>query len=251
MPICFGANNQVENMRMPPFFITIFLSLLLRVTGACSQTTDDALKEIRGMNLRGVTITEIQDISSGNFPIPGGKTIANLPAFIRVAFTSKPTPESNIRSEIWMPKDNWNGRFLGTGNGGGAGAISYGSLVSGVLRGFATANTDMGTSPNVLEAVGHPEIWADFGYRATHEMTVVSKAILQIFYKNADYYSYFTGCSTGGQQALMEAQRYPDDYNGIIAGAPANNRTHLHASFIWNVKSANGVSGGAIISQKK
>lgn len=218
---------------------------------ASGQTTEDAIQKIKEIKLPGVTITEVQDVSVGNFTQSGKTPITNLPAFIRVAIISKPTSESNIRIELWLPKDTWNGRFLGTGNGGGAGSINYGALASGVIRGFATANTDMGTSLGVLEAVGHPEIWADFGYRATHEMTTVSKAILAVYYKKDAHHSYFVGCSTGGQQALMEAQRYPDDYDGIVAGAPANNRTHLHASFIWNLQAVNPKTGGVPISQKK
>ena len=235
---------------MKHLFIMIILSLLSCVTAVRAQSTDN-VKEIRGMNLPGVTITEIQDVPAGNFTVSDGKTIPNFPAILRVACTLKPTPESNIRIELWIPKDNWNGRFLGTGTGGGAGSINYGALVAGVLRGYATANTDMGTSPNAREAMGHPEKWADFGYRSTHEMTVVSKAILQKYFNKPARHSYFVGCSTGGQQALMEAQRYPDDYNGIIAGAPANNRTHLHAFFIWNLIATNQGSDIAILSQKK
>ena len=224
---------------------------LIWVVEVRAQTIDAAIKEIQSISLPGIIITDVQDVTTGIFTPQGKKAITNLPPFIRVALTSKPTTESNIRIELWMPKDKWNGRFLGTGNGGGAGSISYGALVSGLLRGFATANTDMGTSPGAIEAVGHPERWADFGYRSTHEMTTASKAILEVYYNKPAHHTYFLGCSTGGQQALMEAQRYPDDYNGIVAGAPANNRTHLHASFIWNSQAVNPRVGGAAISQKK
>lgn len=236
---------------MKQFFVTIFLSLLLGFTGFSAVKASNLVKKIKAMNLTGVTITEVEEVPAGNFTPQGGKKLTNLPAFLRVAFTSKPTPESNIRNELWMPKDTWNGRFLGTGNGGGAGKINYGPLISGVIRGFATANTDMGTSPNADDAVNHPERWADFGYRSTHEMTSGAKAILQVFYKKPASKAYFIACSTGGQQALMEAQRFPDDYNGIIAGAPANNRTHLHTFFIWNLIANNQGQPNEIISQKK
>ena len=231
--------------------IAALLSLLFYAIGVTAQTPDDLLQEIKAIKLPGVTITGIEDVPAGNFTSPEGKVLTNLPAFIRVAFTSKPTPESNIRSEIWMPKNSWNGRFLGTGNGGGAGKISYGPLVSGLARGFAVANTDMGTSPGADKMIDYPERWADFGYRSTHEMTTAAKAILQLFYKRPALNSYFIACSTGGQQALMEAQRYPDDYDGIIAGAPANNRTHLHTSFIWNLIANNQGQANEIVSQKK
>ncbi len=236
---------------MKRYFILNFLTLLLIVPRVNAETTKDELQQIRTIKLQGVTITEVEDVPAGNFTTRGGEKLTKLPAFLRVAFTSKPTPESNIRCEIWMPKKKWNGRFLGTGNGGGAGHINYSALQSGVKRGFATANTDMGTSPDAHEIIDYPERWADFGYRSTHEMTVVSKTIMQVYYKKSTYYSYFTGCSTGGQQALMEAQRYPMDYNGIIAGAPANNRTHLHTFFVWNLIATNHGGDIAVLSQKK
>jgi len=233
-------------------FIVIFLSLLYSgVIGVSYKATDKNMDEIKKLNLPGVTITELEDVPAGNFTPAGGEKLTSLPSFVRVAFISKPTPESNIRIELWMPKETWNGRFLGTGNGGGAGQISYSPLISGIMRGFATANTDMGTSPNADEIIDYPERWADFGYRSTHLMTVFSKAILEVYYKKPARYSYFSGCSTGGEQALMEAQRYPDDYNGIIAGAPANNRTHLHSFFVWNLIATNHGSNSAILTQKK
>lgn len=200
----------------------------------------------------GATITTAECVPAGSFTPPGSKlTINDLPAFCRVAATLTPTPDSRIRIEVWLPENNWNERFLGTGNGGGAGSINFGALANGLKKGFATANTDMGTSPGPNELAGHPEKWADFGHRATHEMTVTGKVITQHYYRKPARYAYFSGCSTGGQQALMEAQRYPEDYNGILAGAPANNRTHLHTGFIWNLRVTNDIAGSAFIPKEK
>jgi feruloyl esterase len=205
-----------------------------------AQTTDRAIQAIKGINLPGVSFVDIQSFRDGSFTPPGSKdAINNLPPFMRVAIVSKPTPQSYIRIEIWMPEKDWNGRFLGTGNGGGAGSISYGALTSGLRCGFATANTDMGTYPHVDSLVNDYEKWVDFGHRATHEMTVAAKEVIRKYYRKNPDYSYFAGCSTGGEQALMEAQRYPDDYNGILIGAPANNRTHLHTGFLWNYRVTN------------
>ncbi|KRE98436.1 hypothetical protein ASG89_05365 [Paenibacillus sp. Soil766] len=120
-------------------------------------------------NISGCTITDVQMVPEGSLTLEDGRIFTDLPAFCRVSLELKPTSQSNIRVELWLPQD-WNGRFLGTGNGGSAGSISYTPLAMGVRRGFATANTDMGTSPNAYEAIGHPERWVDFGYRATHEM---------------------------------------------------------------------------------
>lgn len=223
----------------------IFLAALLSLVAAEARhntpVSDSLRQRILALKVPGLTITDIQYIDTGSYqPAASATAFAGLPAFCLVAVTLHPTPASNIRVELWMPRSGWNGRFLGTGNGGSAGRIVYDKLVHGLKKGYATANTDMGTSPGVDSAIGRPERWIDFGYRATHLMTVVSKQIVEAYYGKAAHHAYFVGCSTGGQQALMEAQRYPGDYNGIIAGAPANNRTHLHTGFILNHNAANG-----------
>ena len=206
-----------------------------------NNTTEDSLinhlkSRILALKLSGFTLTDIRLVYQGSYtPVATGKELTDLPAFCLMAATLRPTSGSLIKIELWMPIKNWNGRLLGTGNGGGAGSIIYASLAGGIKQGYATVNTDMGTSRGGAGgAVNNPEIWADFGYRATHEMTVVAKALLKVYYGRAQHHAYFAGCSTGGQQALMEVQRFPDDYNGVIAGAPANNRTHLHSGFLWN-----------------
>ena len=118
---------------------------------------------ISQLKLDGVIFTAASSVANGNFTPPGATSaMAGLPPFCRVAATLQPTPDSNIKIELWMPEKGWNGRFLGTGNGGGAGKLSYRSLALGMRRGFATANTDMGTSPNADAVVGHPERWARF-----------------------------------------------------------------------------------------
>ncbi len=161
-----------------------------------------------------------------------------LPPFCRVAATLMPSPDSSIRIEVWMPVSGWNGKYEGTGNGGYAGRIQYHSLAAGLRLGYAVANTDMGTAPSTgLDGdalIGHPEKWQDWGVRATHEMTLAAKQIIQAYYNREPRHSYFRSCSTGGEQGLMEAQRFPDDYDGIVAGAPANNRTRLHMEIFWN-----------------
>ncbi len=146
-----------------------------------------------------------------------------------------PAKGSNIQIEIWLPEPaNWNGRFLGLGNGGAAGKINPSSFTGYIREGFAVATTDMGTAPSPASGNGNPEVWKDFGWRATHLMTVLGKQAATTRYGRAPEYSYFNGGSTGGQQALQEAQRYPEDYDGIVANVPAHCRTPLHAYFLWN-----------------
>ena len=153
-----------------------------------------------------------------------------LPAHCRVAAVLKPSSDSNIEMEVWLPAENWNGKFQFVGGGGWAGIISYPAMASALQEGYATASTDTGhKGGNATFAIGHPEKVIDFAYRAVHESTVKAKAIMTSFYDRAPRLSYWNGCSTGGRQGLMEAQKYPDDFDAVIAGAPANYQTHLHA----------------------
>ena len=147
----------------------------------------------------------------------------------------QPAQGSNINVEVWLPEaQRWNGRFLGLGNGGAAGRINSSSLAAPSSAGYVVATTDMGTAPNPDSGVGNREVWKDFGFRATHLMTVSAKQIIRSLYGKGPEFSYFSGGSTGGQQAIQEAQRYPEDYDGITAAVPAHCRTPLHAYFLWN-----------------
>ncbi|MDQ2947645.1 MAG: tannase/feruloyl esterase family alpha/beta hydrolase, partial [Acidobacteriota bacterium] len=188
-----------------------------------------------------MTITMAQPVLAGEFTPAGAPAnspalaaFKGLAAFCRVAATLKPSPDSDIKIEVWMPLSGWNGKFQAVGNGGWSGAISYGPLAAALARGYAGASTDTGHAGGSAKfALGHPEKLIDFGYRSEHEMTVEAKAIIAKFYGNGPKLSYWNGCSSGGKQGLMEAQRFPTDYDGIIAGAPANYWTHLIANGIW------------------
>src|SRR5262245_53418329 len=158
-----------------------------------------------------------------------------IPQLCRVKLTLKPSADSNIYSELWMPTGNWNGKLLVVGNGGFAGSIQgYGDMQIAMRLGYATAATDTGHNtadgPNGMFALGHPEKIVDFAYRAVHETTVTAKRLIKGYYDRNAQYSYFKGCSTGGRQAVMAAQRFPDDYDGIIAGALANRHIYMHTA---------------------
>src|SRR5215472_8682223 len=147
----------------------------------------------------------------------------------------------------------WNGKFMGVGNGGMGGSISYPLLLGALARGYATASTNTGHQGRINDgsyALGHREKVIDFGYRAVHEMTVVAKQLIALYYGRLAKFSYWNGCSTGGRQALTEAQRFPADYDGIIAGAPANSLTHLQASSIWKAQAIHNNPGGLIPPSK-
>ena len=142
-------------------------------------------------------------------------------AFCRVAATLRPSSDSDIKIELWLPAANWNGKFQAVGNGAFTGAINYAAMTAALNRGYATASTDTGhVGDGARWSQGHPEKVIDFGWRAVHEMTVVSKQIIAAYYDAGPRFSYWNGCSAGGRQGMKEAERFPDDFDGIIAGAP-------------------------------
>ena len=203
-------------------------------------------EELASLALPYTTIMQATSVAAGTFTPPTGPAMAGLPAFCRVVGTIRPTGDSNIGFEVWLPTANWNGKFEQVGNGGFAGSIPYvgiggfGGLSDAIVRGYATAATDDGHQSNSMFdaswAVGHPEKVVDFGYRAVHETAVTAKAVIAAFYGADPVHSYFYGCSSGGREAMMAAQRFPADYDGIVAGAPAIGMTHLMAAFASNQK---------------
>jgi feruloyl esterase len=181
---------------------------------------------LASLSLPGAKITLAQVVPAGGFTPPEGArpgAFKALPEFCRVAATMAPSSDSDIKVEVWLPATGWNRKFQAVGNGGWAGVISYAAMAEAVRSGYATASTDTGHSTQGGGfALGHPEKLIDFGWRSEHEMTVKAKAIVQAFYGGAPARSYWNGCSTGGRQALKEAQMFPGDFDGIIAGAPGN-----------------------------
>jgi feruloyl esterase len=193
-------------------------------------------ESLSSLALPNTTITMAQ--SASGFGQTG--IAATLPEFCRVAATIRPTNDSDIRMEVWLPADEgWNGKLEANGNGGWSGSINPQALAVGLLRGYATAMSDLGHEGRSANfALGHPEKLVDFGYRAAHEMTIAAKAIVSSYYGRAAKFSYWTGCSAGGRSALMEAQRFPDDYDGIIAGAPGLNWTGRAILSVWVAQAA-------------
>jgi len=216
---------------------------------AAAPTGGSTCDSLSKLSLPHVTITGAQEVAAGAFtppPAPPGPGQPNpalfksLPAFCRVTATLTPSADSDIKIEVWLPSSGWNNDFQAIGNGGWNGTIGYGPLAEGVKRGFATAATDTGHEGGSASfAMGHPEKLTDFAYRAVHEMTVTGKAITKEFYGATPKYSYWNGCSTGGRQGLKEAQKFPADYDGIVAGAPANYQTHLHIWSVWLAQEMN------------
>ncbi|HUN86697.1 MAG TPA: tannase/feruloyl esterase family alpha/beta hydrolase [Terracidiphilus sp.] len=199
--------------------------------GQQTTGTAQACHDLGKANLDHTVILSAEAVEAGKLTAPDGKAnaiYAKVPAFCRVVAESHPSSDSQIKIEVWLPLSGWNGKFLGQGNGGFAGYIDYVGLAHAVRLGYASAGTDTGHSTQGAEwALGHPEKIVDYGYRGIHEMSETGEAIAQAFYGRAAEHRFFASCSNGGREALMEAQRFPDDYDGILAGAPAYNWTHL------------------------
>ena len=190
-------------------------------------------ESLASLTLPDTTIAMAQVVPAGEFSPPGAgqgqkkaagrNPYKDVPEFCRVTATLKPSSDSDIKVEFWLPTSGWNRKLQAVGNGGWAGVISYSAMAEALKGGYASVSTDTGhVGGSGSFALGHQEKLNDFGWRSEHEMTVKAKAITQAFYGNAPRLSYWNGCSTGGRQGLKEAQKFPDDYDGIIAGAPAN-----------------------------
>ncbi len=253
-------------------FVSSAVALFTSAAFCCTPAAATPCTNLAGLPLHHGTITSATDQDSGVFvtPTTPPSTLTGLPPFCRVTATLTPMSDSAIKIEVWLPKATWNGRFLGTGGGGFQGVITYNELALGIQQGFAATNSDLGTGSSGCNPLfcgsagnmgnplaiafgdpatpstglfGHPERIKDFGYRAIHLMTLRGKEIAKAFYNQSAQTAYFAGCSTGGQNALMEAQRFPEDYNGILAGAAAFNRTHLHMAGLSSWQNTHATPG--------
>jgi feruloyl esterase len=229
---------------MPKLLATAVVAFFLPcfAYGQTTSASAHSCESLLQLHLPEAKVSSAQSVAAGAFTPPPNLTpwlvgdpafYKTLPAFCRVVVEASPSSDSVIKIEVWMPADvarAWNGKFRGQGNGGFAGEMDYHALAVAVLQGYASAATDTGHSAGGTDAswaLGHPEKVTDFGFRGIHKMTEISKLAIREFYGSAQQRSYFAACSNGGRQALMEAQRFPEDYDGILAGAPANFWTHL------------------------
>lgn len=238
-----------------------FRSLLIvsfALLQACVLLTDDVrgvvgeqrCAALTRLQLANASVTFAGPVTDGDFAIPnpghyGDPPLADLPPFCRVVGTASPVAGSRIGFEVWLPDDGWNERLLMFGNGGYSSSISYGEFAEYLRKGYAVTATDTGHSGDDPEfAVGRPESILDWGRRAVHVSRNHAYAVATTYFNRSPEYTYFAGCSTGGHQALMAAQRYPADFDGILAGAPGHNRTHLNAAFLWHFRVNHRRGGG-------
>jgi len=209
---------------------------------------------LKQLSLPDTTITFAEPITSGDLSGPGiDKPLHDLPPFCRVKGILRPSTDSEIHFEVWLPEKDWNQRLLGVGNGGFAGSIWYSQLAGNLKRGYATSGSDAGhqaEGEDASWAFGHPEKIKDFGWRAVHVTAERAKDVVKAYYGKTASKAYFDSCSDGGREALMEAQRFPEDYDGILAGAPANAWSHMLTSGVGLAQSTIGDPRGYISSMK-
>jgi len=211
--------------------------------------------ELSNMHLSAGRIDSATVVDKGAFPPPQNSpstaSYETLTAFCRVTATLVPTSDSDIKIEVWLPTSGWNGKYQGVGNGGWAGTISYPALAKAVADGYAAASTDTGhVGPTAAFAVGHPEKLVDFGYRAIHEMTVQAKTITEKFYGRPTSAAIFNGCSQGGRQGITEAERFPSDYDAIVAGAPGIYNMEINVARVSLNRFVNRTATSAVPKEK-
>jgi feruloyl esterase len=246
------------------YMVAAFVVGALLAGSVYSQTAQPAgtCESLAKLVLPDTTITMAQPVAAGQFKLPqragalGGQagpvvpeagqpagfapaSQGGHPPFCRVAATLKPSIDSNIKMEVWLPLTGWNRKFMASGNGGWAGRIAYNGMLPPLQRGYVTASTDTGHDSSVAGQsggefiIGHPERLIDYAYRADHLMTVTAKAVISAFYGSSPEHSYWIGCSLGGLEGLIEAKRFPEDYDGIVVGSPPNPITSFNAAQIW------------------
>ena len=220
--------------------IAALLALVIAMAPRVSDAAPVACASMGQVRLSNGAVLSAEPVPAGAFTPPGANSAvaaagyASLPPFCRVTLKLTPSADSDVRVEIWLPLSGWNHKIQAAGNGGLGGTLSYPALANALKAGYAAAATDTGHLGGNADFVpGHPEKLVDFAYRAIHEMTVTTKAIVTAHYDARPSRSYFNSCSTGGRQALIEAQRYPEDFDGIVAGDASWDQMRLYAARVW------------------
>jgi feruloyl esterase len=214
----------------------VLVMLLLISVVSASKVCAQSCQHLQNFSSPAATITVVEPVTDGSFTPRGSSHIfTQLPSFCRVAATLRPTSDSEIHAEIWLPASTWNNKFLAVGSGGWGGSIAYDGMADALRRGYSTSASDDGhAGGSAAFIIGHPEKFIDFAYRAEHETTVTAKLLINAFYGHSARYSYWNGCSGGGREGLLQAYRYPEEFDGIIAGDPADMRRNAWALWLAN-----------------
>lgn len=241
-------SNQTVTIGILCLIVSTILSCSVNQKDTMSTIVDDPdqCRRVSELKLPHTVVTLAQPIPAGGYIAPDGKTYS-VPAFCRVQGVAVPTQSSHIKFEVWMPENNWNGRFYHIGTGGFSGDIKpfSGDLVVHIKQGNAVTITDSGHERtgdglDASWALHHPEQIIDYGYRALKETTNNAKLVINAFYQQEPRYAYFAACSGGGRQAMKLARDFPKDWDGILIGAPANNFHRIATGAVWNFQALQG-----------
>lgn len=220
------------------------------LAGVAATASAKPCEELESLALTDTDIVSARVVAAGGFEPPsrfGAQVYASLPEFCRVEAVSRPAEGSEIGIEVWLPAGTWNGKLEAVGNGAWAGSISHSAMAGALAAGYAAASTDTGHRGGTPGfALEHPDKLIDFAHRAVHQMALVAKAVTEAHYERPQERAYFAGCSTGGRQALTAAQRYPKDFDGIVAGAPAYYPSHIQGMQVWTGQVSNRNEAGKI-----
>lgn len=241
-----GVFSSLRYFSMRFRLVFAALSWVGLLAGGRLHATDCAA--LGNMNLPDATVTSATPVAAGPLEIPAKGAVSAehiaLPAFCRVRGTAEPS----IGFELWMPAQNWNGRLLSLGNGGFGGSIDLHPLAGYLQEGYAVTANDTGHAGSGTGWMHEPSALLAWGHDATHRALEPVEALVRAYYGKPQNYAYFQGCSTGGAQAMEEAEFYPKDFNGIVAESPGMDYSHLMSSFLWGLKS---VHDHALLSQAK
>jgi len=218
-----------------------------QVRTADDTSNGNACSRLQSTPIPGVTVAATELVPRGRYTLPDMSNTAtaaiDLPEYCRVTATARPTPDSAIEIEVWLPVIDWNGKLLGTGNVNWCGGVNPLQMALGLREHYATAGTDRGHKGCAPEpTLATAARMEDFGFRAVHVMTTTAKTLTSTYYGRPPAHAYFVGGSSGGGEALMEAQRYPEDYDGIVAGAPTNNWVRAMAAGLWSAQVATALT---------
>lgn len=210
------------------------------------------LPSFASLTLNGATVTSAAEVAANSYQPAGSRNpIANLSAFCLVKGQARPTSASLINFEMWVPKEGWNGKLVATGNGGYSPALSYADMAYAMRQGYAVLGGDTGhqsVDPNeMFWGVDNPEKIKDWGSRSINAITEPAKLALAWMQGKPASRAYYYGCSTGGHQGYAEVQRYPADFDGVIAGAPGNNRVALNAEFLWRYQAVRATNTNNLV----
>lgn len=229
----------------------LLIPLIFAALAAPALAQPIACEPLAKLNIPETAITSAEQVKAGAFSAEAGQQPVDVPAFCRVKGVAKPTSDSHIEFEVWIPTETWNGKFQAVGVGGYMGSISYGAMITALKRGYAVEGNDTGHKGGDLDfGVGHPEKITDWAWRAMHVSAKAGKLVVRNAAGKWPDYSYFVGCSSGGHQALSEAQRFPHDFDGIIAGDPGYNRVNQTAAYLYSWLALHDDKGASLLSNE-